>query len=525
MKADRRPRLKSREGAAIAMVVVVALLIGELAVFRRADLTRPGALVFSDAAYSLFVAAEVLSGARLYRDVACPYGWLPVAAYATLASAFGNTPTVYLQFLLVVSATGLALAYLLTRRFLPVGLSLVVTLGGLLPIFVLPGSLLGGYLSSYYMPLERLLLILAALVWRPPLQRTRTQGAALGAIAAALQMTRFGPGVVLFGAIVGIDALLVWPTSRAGFRQWLRSLWPMAAAAATGELLLISVSFALLPVPIAKDLLWPAYFTEVYAQQHGRRWPDLSNWRLDVAQYANPAVSIVLTATGVFTVLRRRQVVENELWALFLLPLLFVLGTFTLFKMDHHLRQFAWVFVLGSVAALARWPWSWALAVAGWAPVAAVVGLSVIRGPDSAHRLVDLPVGWTLASSQAENLRIEGIHQALNAIEHRSGRGPVLFDPSGAGFYVMYGVPHVSRHTWFYPAAVRPYEIQDLAQQYRALQALVVCRTDKTAGEPQVLFNKSFPEALRTSLAARVAELVWRDDDCRVYRLQRPPAP
>ena len=119
--------------------------------------------------------SEVLAGARLYRDVAYPYGWLPVAAYTAVAFCFGNTPTVYLQFLLLVSATALVLAFLLTRRFLPIGLSVVVTLVGWLPVFVVPGSLLGGYLSSYYMPVERLLLILAALIWRPALHRSRSR--------------------------------------------------------------------------------------------------------------------------------------------------------------------------------------------------------------------------------------------------------------------------------------------------------------------------------------------------------------
>ena len=114
MDPVRRPRLTARESAAIAAIVAVALLVGELAIFRRADLTRPGSLVSSDAGYSLFVTSEVLGVARLYRDVAYPYGWLPVAAYAAVASCFGNTPTVYLQFLLLVSATGLTLAFLLT---------------------------------------------------------------------------------------------------------------------------------------------------------------------------------------------------------------------------------------------------------------------------------------------------------------------------------------------------------------------------------------------------------------------------
>ena len=252
----------------------------------------------------------------------------------------------------------------------------------------------------------------------------------------------------------------------------------------------------------------------------------MSNWRLDVAQYANPAAGIVLTAAGAITLIRRRQVVQDELWALFLLPLVFGLGIFTFFKTDHHLRQFAWVFVPGSVAALGRWRWSWAVAIAGWAPVAAVVGLSLVRSADADRRFVDLPAGWTLAASRAEDLRIAGIHRALDSIAERAGRGPVLFDSNGAGFYVIYGVAHVSRHTWFDPAACTTVCTDSgSGEAYRALHALVVCRTDGAVpGEPESLFNQSFPEALRPSLAARAAEIVWRDDVCRVFRLRPAPA-
>lgn len=70
-------------------------------------------------------------------------------------------------------------------------------------------------------------------------------------------MTRFGPGVVLIAALAAIETLLVRPTSRDGIRNWLRALWPIGAAAATGELILALTAFALLPFEIARDLLWP----------------------------------------------------------------------------------------------------------------------------------------------------------------------------------------------------------------------------------------------------------------------------
>jgi hypothetical protein len=52
-----------------------------------------------------------------------------------------------------------------------------------------------------------------------------------------------------------------------------------------------------------------------------------------------------------------------------------------------------------------------------------------------------------------------------------------------------------------------------------------VCRAgERVPGQPESLFNQSFPEALRASLAARAVEVVWRDDDCRVFRLRPAPA-
>jgi len=514
----------ARETAAATAVVAIALLVCELSIYRRPDLTRTGAFLFSDAGYSLFVASAVLDGARLYRDVAYPYGWLPVALYTTVAALFGNTPTVYLQFFAAFSTAGLVLAFALFRRFLPLGATLAVTIGGLLPVFVVPGALLGGYISSYYMPVERLLLVLAALIWRPPVARTPARSACLGVVVAALQMTRFGPGVVLMVVLLAVDAILVMGTPRRRAATFLRSALPMVAAAAAGEFALAVAAFALLPRPIALDVLWPAYFVKVFASGV-HRWPDVSNWRLVVAQYFNPGASIALTVAGIWTVARRRHPTGDRESALFLLPVLFAGGIFTVFKTDHHLRQFAWVFVFGSVPALAHARWSRFVAIAGWVPVAAVVALALVRHADPGRVMIQLPTGWRLSASRSERERIEGIHRALDSLGARPGGRPAMFDSNGAGFYVIYGVPHVSRHTWFYPAAVRPYDLQELAMLYRTLGALVVCRPDAApAGDSGSILNDTFPEPLRPGIAARASEAVWSDDRCKVFKLQ-PASP
>jgi hypothetical protein len=201
---------------------------------------------------------------------------------------------------------------------------------------------------------------------------------------------------------------------------------------------------------------------------------------------------------------------------LFLLPALFIAGLMTFLKTDHHLRQFAWVFVFGAVPAIAGSRWGRIVATAGWMPVALVVGLTVSRPADPTRTMMELPGGWRLSASHEERTRIEGIHDALSALERLHGRGPVMFDPNGAGFYVVYGFPHVSRQTWFYEAAVRPYEFDELQQRYRALSALVVCGTADAPVDPRTsILTATFPEELGAAIRARAAEVVWSDRACR----------
>jgi hypothetical protein len=151
-------------------------------------------------------------------------------------------------------------------------------------------------------------------------------------------------------------------------------------------------------------------------------------------------------------------------------------------------------------------------------PVAAVVALSVVRPADPARTMMSLPDGWRVSASAAEEGRIEGIRASLSSIAARTGGGPVLFDPTGPGFHVVYGVPHVGRQTWFYQAAVRPYEIDDLRMQFDALTAVVACGAPP-ADTAASMLSSAFPEALRPAIASRASEPVWSDGQCRVFRL------
>ncbi len=122
------------------------------------------------------------------------------------------------------------------------------------------------------------------------------------------------------------------------------------------------------------------------------------------------------------------------------------------------------------------------------------------------------PSGWHLTTTPGIQARIDGIARALGMLA-RTTPGPVLFYPSGPGFYVSYDVPHVSRETWFFSGAVRPYEMQTLAEQYRSLRAVVSCVED-----PSLL--DGFPAPLREALRPRLGAAVWQDGTCAVFPLR-----
>lgn len=509
-----------RDAAALALVIFAALLVGELWIYRRPDLTRTAAFLVGDPAYSLFVTSEVLGGARLYQDVAYVYGWLPVALYSAFAAVFGNTPIVYLQFLLVVSTLNLALAYVLLRRVLQPGLAAFVTIVGLLPVFLVPGSLLGGYISSFYLPLERTVLLLVALAWRPPARRSTAASAVLGVLVAVLQAIKFGPGIVLLAVLIAFDAVLTALDPARPLSRWLRHALTIAGVAAAGEAVIAAAAFALLPRPVAWDLIWPDYLVHSYPPA-ARRWPGWAGWRVTIGQYANPLAGSVLSAIGGWLSFRRAIREPESRAAVFMIfPLLFVAGAFTFFRTEHHFRQFAWTLLPGSAVAVASRRWCRALAVAGWLPVAAVVAHNAVRAPDAGAAEVVTDAGWRLAAGAAEKTRIESIVRALRAIRESHGDLPVLFYPNGAGFYVAYRIPHVSRQTWFFQGSVRPYDVASLVSEYRALGAVVACRDEgNTTPLAGAFLHEDVPREIRASLEARIAETVWRDDQCAVFRL------
>src|SRR3954452_9809907 len=251
-------------------VLLLAFAIGESAIFLRAEVTRTAAYLFGDEAYSLFVADRLLHGARLYEDVAYPYGFLPVRLYAAVASVAGNSPVVYLQCLLAISLLNLALRITLLRRVAAPTVAIFIAFAAGLPLLLIPGALVGGYTGTPYIPVERALMLAIVLAWRPPATRSRTSAIALGVLIAALQTVKFGPALAMAGA-VAIGDVVVKIRDRGTVRLLLRAAALTFGAALAGELLLVVVTRATLSPEIAADVLWPSYLLQAYSG--AARWP------------------------------------------------------------------------------------------------------------------------------------------------------------------------------------------------------------------------------------------------------------
>ncbi len=492
--------------------------VGESAILARPELTRSAAFVFGDEAFSLFVASEVMRGAHLYSEVAYPYGAGPVYAYVGVARVLGNSPLVYLHFLLFVSLVNLALSYLLLRRASSAGVALLIAVAGVLPVLLVPGALLGGYTSAFYMPIERTMLLAASLAWRSTDGRSPGRSAALGAILGAGQAIRFGTGIVFLLVIVAFDAALRASGRALSTRALVRSTLVTVAAFAAIEVGVLAAAFTLLPRPVAIDVAWPSYMLEAFPPL-ASRVTDLPGWQVTVGQYFNPLAACILGCVSV-ACFRGTGVSRVTAAAVFLPPLFYLAAALSLFHTEHHFRQFFWALPFACAPALDRSAWARALAMVMWAPVLALVVSSAM--PKRTPGLVDVlcPNGWRLRTSMTVRNRIEGIAGALRRIAEGGNPGPAIIYPSGAGFYAAYGVPHTSRHIWFFRGAIRPYEVDDLANRYRTATALVTCR-DEGSGPDGPYFRADLPQPLRRAIEPRMGARLWRDDDCAVYRLNR----
>jgi hypothetical protein len=287
--------------------------------------------------------------------VTYPYGPIPAYIYAGVAGLFGNTPDVYLYLLATISAVNAGLAYALVRRAANRFIALFVSVG-LIALLAIPGAIAGAFTVSPYLVLERTLLLLAALCWKPPTDRSFRSALALGCVLGIWQGIKFGGAAFAGAAIVVLDALylaiLGFPKSHV--RAWIRGLLAMVAA-----FFLVESAWALwatlsLPCPVALDLLWPSHmFSHYRVVTPDIRWPRWGGWSMLFGQYLLPVVGGLLGAGGLVSWLRRTRGAPDEMQrhlvgasGTVFLPLCFyVVASVAYFQHVYHFQQYLWALI------------------------------------------------------------------------------------------------------------------------------------------------------------------------------------
>jgi hypothetical protein len=530
--------LSVRDAWAVAVLTAAGLAVAMASIASRPGVILGPQFLFDDEGQNLLIVHTILSGGALYRDVYSQYGPIPAYVHALVASVFGNTPLVYLSFLAVVSSANVGLAYALVRRAANLPVAVFVTAVGVLPVVLIPGALAGGYTSTAYMPLERMLLLLVALSWAAPTQRSVRRSILVGCLLGAWQGLRFGAVAAAGGSILVIDVLYLWSIgfTRAHLRAWAASLFPMAAAFIGIELLWAIYAFATLPAALALDVLWPLYILESYEvwSTAAGRWLWWGGWRLTIGQYLLPlsAGLLGLSALRRWSAGARRseapgpgQSAWADCGAVFIPLCFYLIGCFFLFRMVHHYRQFLWALVPAAAWELQRRGAAVRTAVACiWAPgFALMIRASVV--PAAAASLlvtVNLPTGGTIRTSAplAERLRF------LERFTTQDARGaPVLFVQRGlggaSGWHYAYTVPHATRHTWFFASnVIRPYEEAAFIEALSRTVALIECdESDGGDQHPGGALDLPFPPAVAQAVRSRLTP--WKSEaGCRVYHLR-----
>ncbi|HYC70774.1 MAG TPA: hypothetical protein VEB66_06175 [Opitutaceae bacterium] len=396
------------------------------------------------------------SGEVLYRDIHWQYGPLALGWYRAFAAVLGNTPVA----LATGSAVALGAAWMLFARLMwrtggAWGATLAVA--GLLPAMTPP--LLLSINIGPHGAIEALLVAVAATIL-PGSAASRARQLALGAVAALLQWVRFGPHLVLIGA-VGIvwlgEALAARDGVRAAIIQTLRRAVPLLLAYAAGVLPLAAWYWLRLPPGGAAEVFWPAFMLGHYRSSYGAedRWPSAGT-AFEFAITWLPALAAVAASVAMLGRARQRDGLPA---GLLLATGYLVLGVLVLHRTRYAVLAHFWL----------AWP---ALAWAGresrhWRFAGAVLLAPILwHHAAGAWRTAREEKAWAaqprvMPNGQALWMRPRDEEKLvrLAAEVGRIGAGrPVAVMVSGGGVHHFFGTRREGRHWWWYPGFVRPWE-------------------------------------------------------------------
>jgi hypothetical protein len=424
--------------------------------------------------------------------------------------------------LAAISAVNICLGYILVRRATGPATA-VVTSVGLLALLPVPGAIAGGFTVSPYLVLERTLLLMVALCWRP-VGRSWRSSISLGITLGVWQGVKFGGGIFAGSTLVLLDVLYLFATgfSKAPLRAWIRSLLVMAAAFLVVELIWVGLAFRTGPPALALDSIFPLYMFRAYSVMTADiRWPMWNGWRQAVGQQLLPVSAGVLGLVGLAGWLRSlRQGTDAEkeraraAGGIFVTLLFYLMSTFTYFRHVFHFQQFLWALVPAAAWQLQRLPIRFRAGVLLlWAPgILLVLRSAFLTAPSTSMELVHLPTGGSIVVDSM-------IKERLSLLAGLAAEGPVLYAPVGSGWHFAYRAPIATRHSWFFaPDVIRAYDRAEFVRSLNQIHAVVTCAP---GGSLSVPLSSVFP--LPREISAEVysrLELRKTEAGCRVYRVR-----
>jgi hypothetical protein len=384
-----------------------------------------------------------------------------------------------------------------------------VALLGVLPLAMAPGPLAGGAASNTYLGLERLGLVVFALSWTPPEERTDARSAAAGLALGAWQWVKFGGAAFGLAAWLAVDVVAAFGRGRDAWRGAARSLALVALTALAVEGLRWTALFATLPAPIALETAWPGHTLAHYLHT-----PEAVRGRAlagtELAQAAWIVTALVLTAASVRG--RRAGPGDRAALALLLPPAFFVAGCAGYFGHLDIMWHYAWAAIPG-VALAFRQPGG-LLRTALWLaalPAALVVAAGVsVTARSPATEPVRMPNGdrlWMNAAARDAAAALLPIFEEDHA-SNRAARTVVV--PSGGGLNFYTGAPLPTRHAWMTYDYVRPHEYEATRDRLQRVERVAFMT------EPGLTAER-FDERVR-AVFGPPTQSMWRG---RVARIER----
>jgi hypothetical protein len=453
----------------LVLVVALAAAVGVLHVARRPDLNCTAAYVTGEDGNQLWRAHRLNSGAVLYRDVACQYGYVPAYAHAAWAAAFGNTILSNRLWHLLTSLACVGLMFRLLRTFALPTVAAAWTLVVAVPFLLVPGGAVGAYTNFEHTSLERMCLLGVMLSWVPPGERSSRAAVMLGLILGLWQGVKFGGAFFAGAAFVAVDVL--WLLREGGYTRWLRRGLVTLAAFAAVEAAWVALAVATLPPAIALDTLWPAYVGRSY------HWGDGFGWNGVVDFACRPMVPLVCMVLGAFVLFRRPGPATVGLF-------FFAFGSVGYFGHVHLYYSWAWAAVPAGLAGFLGLPRPVRLVVGVLLLPAALLMLKVVSVNRPAGTPVELPTGELILVSPADAATLA----RLAELPIPEGKFALCaFDWGGGGVHFYFDRGYGLRNPMLMWPAFRDYDIADLERNRDRIAVVVVRDADWAAFERDLL--------------------------------------